>query len=87
MRALSTGLLAITIFVVGVGFYRLWFVLSNPVSEARDKRIKVNLTVDTDQAKQDAKAVTDKASEFTGGTTKEAKADGRVNDDVKPIDP
>jgi hypothetical protein len=87
MKALSTGLLAIAIFVVGVGFFRLWFVLPGPVPEARDERGKVNLTVDTDKSKQNAKAVTDKASEFTSRTTKEAKAGDRVNDTSKSIDP
>jgi hypothetical protein len=87
MKALSTGLLAIAIFVVGVGFFRLWFVLSSPASEARNERVKVNRTVDTDKAKQDAKVTTDKATGLTGGTTKEAKADGRVNDNLKSIDP
>ena len=37
MKALSIGLLAITIFIVGVGFFRLWFVLSSPGLRADER--------------------------------------------------
>jgi hypothetical protein len=56
MKALGAGLLATTIFIVSVGFFRLWFVLPSPASEARNDRLNVNLKIDADITKQDAKA-------------------------------
>jgi hypothetical protein len=87
MRALSTGLLALAIFVVAVGFFRLWFVLSTPGSEAANDKVNINLTVDTDRVKQDAKIGTGKASESTSGTTKEVPADGPIIDNLKSTGP
>ena len=82
MKKLST-LIAITILVVGLGFYRGWFALSRPAAEPGSNKVNINLAANPDKMKQDAKMVTDKATALTGGVRKDTKADGRANDIVK----
>jgi hypothetical protein len=41
---------------VGFGFYRGWFVLSSRGGNG-DNKVDINLTVDPDKAKEDAKKV------------------------------
>ena len=82
MRKLST-LIAITILVVGLGFYRGWFALSRPATETGSNKVNINLAADPDKMKQDAKMVADKATALTGGVRKDTKADGQANDIVK----
>ena len=79
-------LIAIAILVVGLGFYRGWFALSQPVPDAGSNKVNINLATDPDKMKQDAKMVTDKATELTGGVTEDVKADGQANDNVKSND-
>jgi hypothetical protein len=87
MKALGAGLLAATIFIVSVGFFRLWFVLPSPASEARKDKPNINLKIDADKMKQDAKAVMDKATALTNKTTNDVKADDRGNDNLKSTNP
>jgi hypothetical protein len=82
MKKLST-LIAITILVVGLGFYRGWFSLSRPPADAGSNTVNINLAANPDKMKQDAKIVTDKAAVLTGGVRKDTKADGQANDIVK----
>ena len=82
MKKLS-ALIAITILVVGLGFYRGWFALSRPAADAGSNTVNINLAADPDKMKQDAKMVTDKATALTSGVTKDNKADGQANDIVK----
>ena len=82
MKKLST-LIAITILVVGLGFYRGWFTLSRPAADAGSNKVSINLAAEPDKIKQDAKMVTDKATALTGRVTKDTKADGQANDIVK----
>ena len=86
MKTLSVVLIAIAILVVGLGFYRGWFAFSRPASDAGSNNVNINLATDTDKMKQDAKMVTNKATELTGGVTDDVKADGQASDIVKSND-
>jgi hypothetical protein len=86
VKTLGAVLIAIAILVVGVGFYRGWFALSRPVPDAGSNKVNINLATDPDKMKQDAKLVTDKATELTGGVTDDVKADGQADDNVKSND-
>ena len=86
MKTRSAVLVAIAILVVGLGFYRGWFTLSRPAADAGSNTININLATDPDKMKQDAKLVTDKATELTGGVTDDDKADGQASDIVKSND-
>jgi hypothetical protein len=83
MKRLSAVLIVIAILVVGLGFYRGWFALSRPAADAGSSKVNINLAANPDKMKQDAKMVTDKATELTGGTRKDIKADGEANGIVK----
>ena len=86
MKKLSAVLIVIAILVVGLGFYRGWFALSRPAADAGSNKVNINLATDPDKMKQDAKLVTDKATELTGGVTDDVKADGQASDIVKSND-
>ena len=86
MKKLSAVLIATAILVVGLGFYRGWFAFSRPAADAGSNNVNINLATDTDKMKQDAKLVTDKATELTGGVTDDVKADGQASDIVKSND-
>ena len=86
MKSLSAVLIAIVVLVVGLGFYRGWFVLSRPTAEAGSSTVNINLATDPDKMKQDAEIVKDKATELTSGVTEGDKADGQANDIVKSND-
>jgi hypothetical protein len=73
-------LLAITILVIGLGFYRGWFILSRPAADPGSNKMNINLAANPDKMKQDAKIVKDKASTLTGGARKDIDADGQTND-------
>ena len=79
--------MVLVILVIGAGFYRGWFALSRPASDAGSSTVNINLATDTDKMKQDAETVKDKATELTGGVTDDVKADGQDNDIVKSNDP
>lgn len=68
--------------VVGVGFYRSWFVLGSQKGSDEGNSVEVNLTVDPDKAKEDARAVEDKAREMTGTAAKDTP-DSPAEDDPK----
>lgn len=66
MKKLRWWLIVLVLGVIGVGFARGWFVLSSPSRDAGSHKIDVNLAVDPDKMKEDAKAVKDKTKELTG---------------------
>lgn len=57
MNKFMTLLIVVAVVLVGVGFYRGWFVLSSG-QQAGSNKVDVNLTVDTDKVKEDAAKVT-----------------------------
>jgi cell division protein FtsX len=87
MKKLGAVLAVLVILVVALGFYRGWFALSRPASDAGSNQVNINLAADPDKMKQDAQAVKDKATELTGGVTDDVKADGQANETVKSNDP
>jgi hypothetical protein len=78
MRRLSAVLAVIAILVVGLGFYRGWFTVSQAAADAGSNKVNINLAADPDKMKQDAAIVKDKASELTGGGAEDVKADGQA---------
>ena len=86
MKKLSAVLIAIAVLVVGLGFYRGWFAFSRPAPDAGSNNVNINLATDTDKMKSDARMVSDKATELTGGVTDDDKADGQASDIVKSND-
>ena len=87
MKKLGAVLAVLVILVVALGFYRGWFALSRPASDAGSNQVNINLATDPDKVRQDAQAVKDKATELTGGVTEDVKADGQANDTVKSNNP
>ena len=65
MKRFCSLLIVLAIGVVGLGFYRGWFTVSES-REAVSHKVDVHVTVDPDKVKADAQAVKDKASELTG---------------------
>jgi len=58
------ALIVLAICIIGFGFYRGWFSLSGHGGDATNNKIDVNLTVDPDKVKDDAKIVKDKTTEL-----------------------
>jgi hypothetical protein len=56
-------LFVLLLCLVGLGLYRGWFVLSSHSRDGSNK-VDVNLTVDSDKAKEDAEKVKDKTTEL-----------------------
>jgi|tagenome__1003787_1003787.scaffolds.fasta_scaffold20655972_2 hypothetical protein len=83
MKRLGSILVAVTILIVGVGFYRGWFAFSRPAAEAGSNNVNINLAANPDKMKRDAKIVTDKAAALTGGPRKDLPTDGQTNEAVK----
>ena len=72
MNRVFAFLIVVVICVAGIGFYRSWFTVSSPDSNAESHKVDINLTVDPDKVKADADIVKDKAAELTGQVTEEA---------------
>jgi hypothetical protein len=66
MKKLCWTMIVLALCVVGLGFYRGWFVLSSHTRETGNHKVDVNLTVDPDKMKEDAETVKDKTKELTG---------------------
>jgi hypothetical protein len=73
-------LVVFVLCVVGLGFYRGWFVLSSDRGTAGDHKVDVHLTVDPEKAKDDAQKLEEKARGLTGKaeneTTRRVPEDG-----------
>ena len=76
-------LTVLAIVIVALGFYRGWFALSSPASDAGSNKVKVSLTVDPDKVKQDAETVKEKTTELTGQAKKEIHGLGDQAKDSK----
>jgi cell division protein FtsX len=74
---LATVLFVLILCVVGIGFYRGWFVLSSNGSATGDGKVNINLTMDPDKAKQDAAQVKDKVTGLGDRTRDAVKSDGK----------
>ncbi len=86
MKRIGTTFLVLAMLVIVLGFYRGWFVLSRPATEAGSSKVSINLATDPGKMKQDVQTAKDKATELTGGVTEDGKVDGQANDNVKSND-
>ena len=84
MKRLRAVLIAMTILVVCLGFYRGWFAFSPSAPDTGSKKVSITLDANPDKMKEDAKIVTARARQLTGGVGNDAKADGQANKNVKP---
>jgi hypothetical protein len=87
MRGLLSTLIVIGILVIGLGFYRGWFAMSSPETEAGSHKVDVNLTVDPDKMKEDAKSVKTSITDLTDKVTGEKTPDDQTTAPVKSINP
>lgn len=78
-------LLLLVLCVVGVGFYRGWFVLASDGGGDESGKVEVQLTVDPSKVKEDAEKVEAKAREMTGSEEVETPS-GSSEGDVKRND-
>jgi hypothetical protein len=62
----------LTVCVAVIGFFRGWYSFSKPRTNEEQGTVEIKLTVDKDKVKEDAEALQEKASEFTGENTKGA---------------
>ena len=60
MKKLCAVVIVLAILVVGLGFYRGWFALSRPASDAGSNTVNINLATHTGQNEKDAEMVTEK---------------------------
>lgn len=88
MRRLVTVLIVLALVVIGAGFYRGWFALSNPSTLPGSNKVDVQLTVDKDKIHEDADAVKKSTTDFTesvtGGNKQPAE---RPTENVRPTNP
>ena len=66
MKRVCWTMIVLALVVVGLGFYRGWFVLSSHSRDTGSHKVDINLTVDQDKMKQDGEKVKDKTKELTG---------------------
>jgi hypothetical protein len=71
-RTIVWVLIVLVLCVVGLGFYRGWFVVTTSNPETGSHKVNVNLAVDPDKMKADANSVT---GETTGATGKPQEGD------------
>lgn len=87
MRQLLAVFVVLAACVIGFGFYRGWFAMSNTSinSPAGNGDVNINLSTDKGKFNQDVQTVKDKASELTGNSTEEgpAEPDNRVKGSLK----
>lgn len=82
MKRLLAVLIVLTLLVVGLGFYRGWFALSSSEADDGSNKVNVNLTMDADKMKADAKAVKKKSAELTDDVT-DGERDPGATDNVR----
>jgi major membrane immunogen (membrane-anchored lipoprotein) len=84
MKKLTFVLTVLVILVVGVGFSRGWFALSNQSQDTESNKTDINLTVDRGKVKEDVQEMKDKTAELAHKTSAEAKDLGdQARDKVK----
>ena len=66
-------LVVLVLCVVGVGFYRGWFVLARQADSGESNQVEVQLTLDPDKAREDAEAIGAKARELADGAAEESR--------------
>jgi hypothetical protein len=71
-KSIVTVLVVLLFCAVALGFYRGWFVLSNPGADGGSNKVNVNLAMDPDKIKEDAAAMQRKSAELTGSVPEKA---------------
>lgn len=57
MFSLIRSLFMLAVCLVGIGIYRGWFTLGNATRDPQTNRVNINVSVDADKVKADAKRV------------------------------
>ncbi len=78
MKKVTAVLFVYAIIVIASCIFWVRFALTKSSLTTGNNAGNVNVTADADKMKQDAKMVTDKATELTGGVTDDVKADGQA---------
>ena len=86
MKNVTAVLLVYAILVIASSILWVRYAVSKSRLTVGGNTGNVHRAADADKMKLNAKKVTDKATELTGGVTDCDKADGRVNDIVKSND-
>lgn len=63
MRSLIKLVVVLLICLVGIGFYRGWFSLSNAGPDTEGNKVNVNMSVDKGKMKSDVKKAEEKVKE------------------------
>ncbi len=84
MKRLLAVVIVLAILVIGVGFARGWFTLSNSGANSGSNKVNVNLTVDPDKMKEDAAAVQSQAAELTDGSADQPTAPAPLQPEGSP---
>ena len=84
MKKLLKLLAVVAVLIVAVGFYRGWFTWSSPKANDGSDNVNLNLTMDADKIREDAKTVKKKSAELTDNVTGgEKSSEDRSADSVK----
>ena len=84
MKRVFRLLIVVVILIGAIGFYRGWFTLSSPKANDGSDNVNVNLTMDADKIRADAKTVKKKSAELTDNMTGgEKNSVDRPTDDVQ----
>ena len=87
MKNLFLTLLVLAVLVISVGFYRGWFTVSSPDAELGSHKVDVNLSMDPDKMKDDAKAVKTKITDLTDNVAGDKTSNAKPTDEVKAAQP
>jgi hypothetical protein len=74
MRSRVKVLVVLLICLVGIGFWRGWFSVSGPRSDAEGDKVNVNMSVDKGKIKSDIKKVERKVEKGVGTLEGKTKA-------------
>lgn len=64
MKRWFAVVIVLVFLVVGLGFYRGWFVLSSPDADKESNKVNVNLSLDKGKIQEDAELVKNKAAKL-----------------------
>jgi cell division protein FtsX len=84
MKRLLAVVVVLALLVIGVGFYRGWFAVSQTDPETGGNKVNVNLTVDKDKMQEDAEAVKKQAAELSENVT---GGDEPAPNEAQPVEP
>jgi hypothetical protein len=71
MKKLIRVIVVLALLLIGLGFYRGWFAVSNPGPDTGSSKMNLNLTVDPDKMKEDVETVKKKTTDLKDNVTGE----------------